>query len=59
MNEKLQLGLNFSTHWKEGKHRPPLGLHPVFGHVLNASSNLLTPLERVYPGHPEEYRIAL
>ncbi len=49
MNEALDLGIDFKQHWKDGKHRPPLGLHPVYAHALNASSNLLTPLERVYP----------
>ena len=50
--------LDFSSHWKpkKGKNqRPPLGLFPVYGHVLNASSNILTPLQRVYPVSKEDY----
>jgi hypothetical protein len=49
LDEELKIGLNFTSHWASGIQRPPLGLFPVYGHILNASSNLLTPLEREYP----------
>lgn len=55
MNVALDLGIDFKLHWKEGTHRPPLGLHPVYAHAVNASSNLLTPLERVYPENVSEF----
>ena len=46
LDEELQIGLDFEKHWSKGKQRPPLGLYPVYAHVLTAESNLLTPLER-------------
>ena len=55
MNRTLDLGIDFKQHWKTGTHRPPLGLHPVYTHAVNASSNLLTPLERVYPENATDF----
>jgi len=43
-NVELDLGLNFSSHWRTGNQRPPLGLYPIFKHLINARSNLITPL---------------
>jgi hypothetical protein len=58
INQKLKLGLNFALHWQEKYiQRPPLGLYPLYRHVLNASSNVMTPLERVYPTTKDEYNI--
>ena len=57
LNEELNIGLNFSTHWSQGNQRPSLGLYPVYKQVPKASSNLLTPLERVYPENYTDYRI--
>ena len=53
----LKVDINFAEHWKE-KHgqRPPLGMYPTWSQVLNASSYILTPLSRVYPESPEDYK---
>lgn len=55
MNKVLDLGIDFKQHWKVGKHRPPLGLIPVYTHAVNASSNLLPSLERVYPENAADF----
>lgn len=56
IHEKLHLDFDFTEHFKERKHqRPPLGLYPVYAHVLNASSNILTQLRRVYPKNAEDF----
>jgi hypothetical protein len=46
LDKEFNIGLNFSSHWSTGEQRPPLGMYPVYAQILNATSNLLTPLER-------------
>jgi hypothetical protein len=58
-NDRLQIGLDFHTHWRVGEHLPPLGLYPVQETVLLASTNLRTPLVRDYPHAPDEYRVVV
>ena len=59
LDQELQIGLDFDSHWSTGKQRPSLGMYPIYNHVLNASSNILPPLEREYPRSPKDYRIVI
>lgn len=40
--------VNIRTHWskQEKGHLPPLGMFPTYSQVVNASTNLLPPLQR-------------
>ncbi len=50
LKEQGRTDINVRTHWKKRKkaHLPPLGFFPTYLQVVNASTNLLTPLTRVY-----------
>lgn len=51
LREHGRTDVDLQTHWdqKKKKQRPPLGMYPTYSQVLNASSNILTPLQRVHP----------